>query len=337
MVAAPWYLPLSSPDDRLFARCMYCGRGFAHSVLFSRVPPGTSFAYDPLTGRIWSICGRCRRWNLIPLNERFEAVEELERHLRDRGRCVAATANIALYHSDDLELIRIGAALPVERAAWRYGRQLTARAAANQRPHRRIALLTAGAVARAGESIGAWKLDGDWGPSGIVDVLRWQRFGIVAWNGRSHCSYCGSVLHTLHFDSSWWLYPRFVQDELVVGVPCTRCDPWTPKHVFDVTGDDAHLLLRRALAYQHVSGADERTVEDATQLIRAAGSPETLLRGMSSGRSSLWRLGPLQTLALEMSANHLAERRALETWLAGVEAEWRAEEELARIVDRDLS
>jgi hypothetical protein len=334
MVAAPWFMPLTDPEDRLFARCMFCGDAFQRSRLFSRIPPGLSFAYDPAAGRIWSICTRCRRWNLIPLEERYEAVEELERVVRDRGRDMAATANIALFHADDLELVRIGSALTVERAVWRYGRQLAARAALNERPHRRIALITAGAVARAGRTLGAWKLDSH---AGIVDVLRWQRFGSIAWSGRTRCAYCGSVLHTLHFDSSWWLYPRIDQHELVVGVPCTRCDPWTPRHVFDVNGDDAHLLLRRALAYQHVTGADEHTVERATQLIRAAGSADSLLHGLSSGRTSLWSLGPLQTLALEIAANHLAERRMLQGWLAGLEAEWRIEDEVARVVDGELT
>ena len=337
MVAARWFLPLLDPDERLHTRCMYCRTAFPHSSLFSRIPPGTRFAYDPESGRVWSICNRCRRWNLIPLEERFEAVEELERAVRDDGTCIAATANIALYHTEELVLVRIGSALAVERAVWRYGRQLTARVPSNQRAHRRLALMTAGAVARAGESIGAWKLDGDWGPAGVVDVLRWQRFGSVAWNGRSGCPYCGSVLHTLHFDSSWWLYPRMEEGRLVIGVPCTRCDPWTPKNVFDVTGDDAHVLLRRALAYQHVTGADERTVARATQLIHDAGSADALVQRLSSGRASLWRLGPLHTLAFEIAANHLAERRALENGLHGMLAEWRAEDEIARIVDGDLT
>jgi hypothetical protein len=337
MVAAPWFMPLSDPDDRLFARCMFCGDAFPYSRLFSRIPPGLSFAYDPSSGRIWSICTRCRRWNLIPLGERYDAVEELERLVRDRGLDVASTANISLFHADDLELVRIGGALSLERAVWRYGRHLTARAARNEKPHRRIALITAGAVARAGQTLGAWKLDSDRGPAGIVDVLRWQRFGSVAWIGRTRCDYCGSVLHTLHFDSSWWLHPRIEHDALVVGVPCTRCDPWTPRNVFDVTGDDAHLLLRRALAYQHVTGADEHTVERATQLIRAAGSADSLLHGLASGRTSLWSLGPLQTLALEIAANHMAERRMLQGRLAGLEAEWRIEDEVARVVDGELT
>lgn len=337
MTESQWFLPDAGPDDRLFTRCMFCSTRFEHSVLFSRVPPGVSFAYDPETGRIWSICSRCRRWNLIPLEERFAAIEALEREVRDRGRRIAGTANVSLYHTRDLELVRVGVALPVERAVWRYGRHMTSRAAVNQRTHRRIALMTAGAVARAGQTLGAWKLDSDWGPAGIIDVLRWQRFGSVAWHGRTRCDHCGSVLHTLHFDSSWWLYPRMDGAQLVVGVPCTRCDPWTPEHVFDVTGDDAPLLLRRALAYQHASGADEREVARATALIASAGSPEALLQRLSSGRSSLWRMGPLQTLALEMAANHLSELHLVEQWLLGLEAEWRVEDELARIVDAELS
>jgi hypothetical protein len=336
MVPANWYGHLLDRDQRLYPRCLFCRASFQRSSLFDRVPPGNRFAYDPATGRIWSICTRCRRWSLIPIEERFEAIEELERVVRDVGVCVAATANIALFHADDLELVRIGSARDVERAVWRYGRRLAAHAPAAGRRHRGLGLVTAGAIARVGESVGAWKLEGDWGPRGIVDVLRWQRFGSVAWNGRSGCPFCGSVLHTLHFDSSWWLHPRMEEGRLVVGVPCTRCDPWSTSKVFDVTGEDADVLLRRALAYQNVTGADERTIAHATQIILGAGSAELFVTRLSTGRSSLWRLGPLQNLALEIAANHLAERRALEPWLLGMAAEWRAQDELARIIDDEL-
>ena len=91
----------------------------------------------------------------------------------------------------------------------------------------------------------------------------------VAWTGRTPCPFCNSVLHTLHFDVSWWLRPRMDDGRLIIGVPCTRCDPWTPRNVFDVTGASAQQLLRRALAYQHVTGASERDVSQATKLLDA--------------------------------------------------------------------
>ncbi|HEX6308040.1 MAG TPA: hypothetical protein VFZ69_07625, partial [Longimicrobiales bacterium] len=247
------------------------------------------------------------------------------------------TATIALYAVDDITIVRIGPAPLVERVAWRYGRELIERDAALRRRSTRLAGLATGAIARAGESLGAWRLDRYWGPSDTADILRWQRFGSVAWTGRVVCPYCGSVLHTLCFDSSWWLRPRMVDGRLVVGVPCTRCDPWTPRNVFDVTGEDAQVVLRRALAYQHIAGAGERAVGHAASLIECAGSADALLHELSTGRSSLWGLGSIRTIALEIAVNHLAERQQMERRLNAWEAVWRIEEPIARIIDEDLS
>jgi hypothetical protein len=337
MSAAPWFMPLDAPGERLYTRCLFCGCGFPRNTLFDRVPPGERLAYDPARGRIWSICARCSRWNLIPVEERFDAIDVLEREVSDRAYCVGSTANVALFMTDDLTIIRIGHATLLERASWRYGQELVRRSAAFNRSRTRFAANTVGVLARVGEMFGAWTIDRDWGPSGAADILRWQRFGSIAWQGRTPCPYCGSVLHTLHYDVSWWLHPRIESGGLVLGVPCTRCDPWTPRNVFDVTGDEAQQLLRRVLAYQHIAGATERDVTHAAKLIERAGSAERLVSEMSSGRISLWSLGRTRTIALDIAANHLAERQQLELHLHGIEAEWRIEDALARIVDDELS
>jgi hypothetical protein len=337
MSAANQFLPADARAERLYTRCLFCGCGFSRNALFDSVPPGERLAYDPARGRIWSICTRCHRWNLIPIDDRFDAVDVLERVIRDRAHFLAGTANITWYEVDDLSVVRVGRAPLVERVSWRYGRELVRRGVAYERPRTKLAAATVGALARVGELCGAWQLDRDWGPSGAADILRWQRFGSVAWTGRTPCPYCYSVLHTLHFDVSWWLRPRIDGGRLVVGVPCTRCDPWTPRNVFDVTGASAQQLLRRVLAYQHVAGAGERDVAHAAKLIERAGSAERLVHDLSDGRTSLWSLGPLRTLALEIAANHLSERSVLELRLHALEAEWRIEEVLAGIVDEELS
>jgi hypothetical protein len=55
------------------------------------------------------------------------------------------------------------------------------------------------------------------------------------------------------------------------------------------------------------------------------------------GNRSLWRLGPVRTLALEMSLNQSAERRLLDQRLRALETSWRKEEEIAAIVDDELT
>jgi hypothetical protein len=87
-------------------------------------PVGTRLAFDPVRGRLWVICTSCHRWNLSPLDERWEAIEECER--RFRGTHVRySTDNIGLaWLPEGVALVRIGPALKPEIAAWRYGRLL---------------------------------------------------------------------------------------------------------------------------------------------------------------------------------------------------------------------
>jgi hypothetical protein len=282
---------------RLFQRCLFCRGEFPPNALFGLVPPGEQLAYDPERGRIWSICARCRRWTLTPIEERSDAIDTLERAVTGRAVLLGSTPNVRLYHVEDIAIVRIGAAPLLERSAWRFGREILERATAFRSRRTRVRAAAAGALARVGETFGVLQLDRDWGPSGTADILRWSRFGSVAWDGRSACRHCNSVLHTLHFDATWWLHPRIESDVLVIGVPCTRCDPWSPVNVFDVAGDDALLLLRRVLAYQHVAGADEQGVRQASELIRTpvrriALSPASPPVAPRSGASAPCRRSP---------------------------------------------
>jgi hypothetical protein len=323
------------PVERLFSRCLFCGQRFPPSAVFGRVPPGDQLAYDPARTRLWSVCGRCRRWNLVPVEERFDAIDELERLVGARAELLAATENIALYGFDGLRIVRIGGARLLERATWRYGR-LGAHGVASRRAEF-VAAHAVDAVERLGAVPGLGRLTRNIDATRALDMVRWSRFGSVAWDGRARCSHCNSVLHALHFDISWWLHPRIEDGRLIVGVPCTRCDPWTPEKVFDVTGEDAYLVLRRVLSYQHVGAGLERHVRDATAIISDAGSARELLGDLSTGTRSLWRLGPGRRLALGMALDSIAETRQHELRLERYRSEWRVEEELARIVDDELS
>ena len=338
MVAARTFQTESGAGERLYHHCLFCAREFRPNSDYGRLPPGRRLAYDPEKMRLWSICENCRRWNLIPIEERVDAIWRLERIVRDDAEMVAATDNISLHQADMLTIVRIGAATFLEQAAWRYGRQLRARNLAFHSRATRMSTLSVGAMAWLGESIRMWDLDIKWGPDAFADVLRWRQFGLDAWHGRSRCPHCNSVLHTLRFDLSWWLYPRLDEHgRLVVGVPCTRCDPWSTDKVFDITGAEAEVLLRRVLAYQHISGAEEPLLREATDLIASAGGTDELVRSCAGGRQSLWRLGSARTLALEIALSHSAERTLLDQRLRGLEQTWQQEEELASIIDDELT
>jgi hypothetical protein len=117
---------------------------------------------------------------------------------------------------------------------------------------------------------------------------------------------------------------------------CPRCGQYREAGL-RLSGEDADRTLRRVLAYHHFSGASEQRVRKATRLIEEAGSPQDLTRiVVRDGK----RLGDLQRtggIALEIAANESTEQHLLELELAELEAHWRREEELAAIIDGELT
>jgi hypothetical protein len=102
---------------------MFCHRPFGANAVLESFPVGRRLAFDSARGRLWVVCKRCERWNLSPVEERWEAVEGCERLFEDT-RLKVSTENIGLArHPEGLELIRIGRPQRPEFAAWRYGDQ----------------------------------------------------------------------------------------------------------------------------------------------------------------------------------------------------------------------
>lgn len=328
----------SATAARLFTRCLFCMRPFPENQVFGRVPPGKRLAYDVERGRLWSVCENCMRWNLVPIEERADAIWHLERIVRDEAEEAAHTDTISLHRAGELTIVRVGQASLAEQAWWRYGRALRRRQREHNRLGARVAAVAYGAVALVGEATGVVDLDIAWDDTAFADIQRWRHFGWAAWHGRVPCPQCGSVLRTVRYDLSWWLYPRFdAAGRLILGVPCSRCDPWSPDDVFDIKGTQAVQLLRRVLAYQHISGASERQVKAAAMEIAHVGSAAAYVQNCATGRSSIWRLGPQRALAFEMALGESAECAQLGADLASLERQWREEESIARIIDEELT
>jgi hypothetical protein len=240
------------------------------------MPRGRRIAYDPALGRLWVVCETCHRWNLCPLEDRHGALYELERIARDHARALTHTANISLLLAPPLTLIRVGDAGRAEQAWWRYGRELRRRRLTHDSTGSRVSAAAFGAVAYLLQSMGLTDRDVpiDWAETPVTDVLRWRRFGWAAWYGRERCPYCHSTLRALRYEASWWSYPIRAEDgaSIGLGVPCQRCDPWTPEKVYEIRGEGAENVLRRVLAYQNIAGASERRITDAAGAIEHAGS-----------------------------------------------------------------
>lgn len=321
-------------------RCLFCRAPFAENGVLGHVPRAKHIAYDPVRGRLWAVCPRCRRWSLAPIEEREGALHELERLARDRGRVVARTANISLIAAASLTLVRVGSAGLAERAAWRYGRELVHRRATFESSHSKLAAYTLGGLHAMGQIIGLADEDFaiDWKDTPVADVVRWRRFGWAAWHGRETCPHCLSTLRALRYDLAWWVYPLPGPDgRLGVGVPCQRCDPWTPDKLYELHGDSAENVLRRLLAYVNVSGASDRRVADAVGAIEQVGSVEAFALRAADQRRCLWKLGSVGAIGLEIALGETAETRMLDLGARAIEFVWRREEELARIIDEELT
>ena len=324
----------------MFTRCIFCHAQLAENQSLEHFRHGRKVAFDPSRGRLWAICAACGRWNLAPIEERWEALEELEKLSTDRARLLSKTDNIALLRAEDVELVRVGEARLTEEAWWRYGRDLLRRRKASHviQAAEGVAMVAA-AVATGGMAAGFV------GGSVFLPLARWWRFGSTAWRGESRCIRCGNPLEKLRFSDSGRLVLLHSGDaseagDVSVRLVCAFCgDAYgdAAGHVFTDTA--AESLLRRSLAYHHFRGASESRLREATRAIEAAGSVEGLTRGVARRRIPLRTLEKdhrTHAIALEIAVNEETERKLLELELAELERRWKEEEEIAAIADREL-
>ena len=107
----------------MYSACMFCNQPLGKNQVVEHFPIGRRLAFDSGKGRLWVVCRKCERWNLSPIEERWEALEECERSYHGI-RTRASTDNVGMArHREGLELVRIGEPLRPEFAAWRYGDQ----------------------------------------------------------------------------------------------------------------------------------------------------------------------------------------------------------------------
>lgn len=132
---------------------------------------GSRLAYDVIRGRLWVVCPACGEWNLTPLEERWEAIEECEQRFQT-AEARASTANVGISRATGVELIRIGPALRDELANWRYGPRF-------HRRRRRAQVLTAGSAIVAGASAGGAILFGALASGAVVAL--WTGALVVSW------------------------------------------------------------------------------------------------------------------------------------------------------------
>lgn len=316
---------------------MFCKRPLGSNDVVETFPVGRRLAFDPARGRLWVVCRKCRRWNLTPLEQRWEAVETCERLFRDTP-LRASTDQIGLArHAEGLELVRIGKPPRGEFAAWRYGdlfrRRLRKYAAVTP-------LSTAAGLLVAQASLPAAV------PFGVLAA-------VLAW------SYRGTAAKTLiggREASEAPMDPGAVVKFSRMDVETIKMFPadGTPGFVVEMirrgrgasfAGDDARRVASVILPKLNQSGGTRRAVQAAVAEIEVRGHPERYLahavpdnaRRNKRDISGYVKNMPKPTrLALEMALHEEQERRALEGELWVLEQAWREAEEIAAIADRLL-
>ena len=314
----------------MYSSCLFCSTRLGTNEVLEQFPRGRRLAFDGAKGRLWAICGTCSQWNLAPLEERWEAVEECERIFR-ATRLRVSTPNIGLgKHRSGLELVRVGRPLRPELAAWRYGPRLTRRRWRYLIGGTGVAA-TLGAVVLGGLAVGAlsaygahlaWNLG-----SGLRNTARRQR--IVArtlTNARVPVAIRERDLTTA----------RLVRRD-------DRAASWVlcidhPGAALELTGMEALRVAGLVLARVNARGASARELRAAADQLEWYEDPAgAFATAASSGGHEdgvlLSSLFDRERLTLEMAAHDESERRAMDGELAALEAAWRTAEEIATFVD----
>ncbi len=313
----------------MYKACMFCNKPLCGNEVLETFPVGRRIAFDASRGRLWVVCRKCERWNLSPLEERWEAVEAAERIFRGT-RVRVSTDQIGLAkHPEGLELVRIGEPMRKEFAAWRYGDQF------GRRRKRQILVGAGAAVVLGGVVLGGVA-------TGVISGVMLGQSGNFynAWvNGRTLVKLRvddGRVIKLKRPDIVGTRI-RPADDELGFKVEVRR---GKKKEWFE--GEEARRVAGTILPKMNAMGGKPQTVQDAVTEIEAHGHPERFLLDVAEGDRFLDKKGvpgyvnkmPKPTkLALEMALHEEQERRALQGELWLLERAWEEAEEIAAISD----
>jgi hypothetical protein len=349
----------------VYSTCTFCHAPLGTNEALERFPVGRKLAIDQSRGRLWAVCIACGQWNLSPIEERWEAIEEGERLYRDARRRVS-TDHIGLARlRDDTELIRIGEPQRPEFAAWRYGERFAKR----WRYGGSIGVAVGLAVTTVGKMGAVIVNTVGSGPAiGIASVVLatrvvQRRATAVRLELPEHGNvrltyahlYHAKVLRRREATGGWALRVPFEPQ----GVPARIArfnDPF-----ITLEGDVARAAAARMWPRLNRSGGRKQDVREALRLLEAHRDADSLLRLTAShGRQveegdrfalvdpperddrERVRMAPGEIttiaaplrLAVEMALHEEDERQLMRGELADIERRWKEAEEIAAIADR---
>lgn len=317
--------------------CLYCAADLQTNPVLETFPVGTRLAFDAKRGRLWVVCRRCEQWNLTPLEVRWEAIEDLERLYRETPLRVASSEIGMARHRGGLDLVRIGAPLRPEFAAWRYGDQF------GRRQRRTLLRWAAGATVLGGLGVGSAALGGLGALQVGLNLYSVWHHAIERARPAAHVPIESGASLSLSLDAIGAMKLRPGEGSSHF----EGADPWhlTWKTAKDpaatvLQGDDARRVLRHVMPVLNQGGAGRRDVESAVGELEMAGAPERLIgqtearaRKQGAGYRTLGGLPTPLRLALEMAVHEEAELNAAEGELSWLESAWREAESTAVILD----
>ena len=332
----------------MYSTCLFCNSALGANQVIEAFPVGRRLAIDQAKGRLWVVCPKCERWNLTPLEERWEAIEQSEKLYRDARKRVA-TDNVGLARlADGTTIVRIGEPLRPEFAAWRYGDQF------GRRRNRQV-LMAAGGIAAvgavftgfaaAGIGVGgfAWMfansgqalIRGD--PEEVIAKIPTERHGVIIVRRR----HLAETTLSRDDDGLMALDLRFKDGaDRFVGREAERIASIVLPKVNRYGGN--RKAVEEAVAEIERDGTAEAYIDRLTMVSRDYTRPSKRGRRLQRafneaewhrGDKGLFGLPGPHRLALEMALHEEAERRAMQGELRELEIAWQAAEEIAEISD----
>jgi hypothetical protein len=331
----------------MYTACIFCHASLGANEAIEHFPVGRRLAFDSAKGRLWVVCRKCERWNLTPLEERWEAIEECERAFSDT-RLRVSTDNVGLARlREGIELVRIGKPMRPEFAAWRYGDQF------GRRARTRMYYLGAVAAVGLGAAVATPLL------VGTTIASAFSIFQLVHHGGELYAHRRVRARIPVSGGSGTVAVRRTDTKRILIS---TDGDRWAlqfrarkgspPLTVLE--GDAALRAAAAILPIVNYNGASKKAVSNAVSLVDQY--PDVNRLFLSATRRT-WLVDPVSNrwvmrdkaganagvslqdvpgetlLALEMATHEDVERRALDGELALLTDAWRQAEEIAKIAD----
>lgn len=346
----------------MYSTCLFCHASLGSNDVVEHFPVGRRLAFDAAKGRLWVVCRHCERWNLTPIEERWEAIEECEKLFRSTTLRMS-TEHIGLARvREGLELVRIGNPQRPEMAAWRYGDQFGKRRV-RYWGYAAAGVLAIGALYVGGIEVGVLAGGGVNIAFNGINFARnaiWKRRTVAyvptpdgtARVLRGHLPSV-RIVSDAHGDPMLQFNRRPYADEprtqarwLDAGTIRRRRWESLPGRRVELSLEQSAPALAALLPAINARGGSQRVVSTAVDMLGARGT-YGLLRDAAASRataSAFSRRGLIQPgqllhlpaelrLALEMATHEDQERAALEGELKALEERWREAEEIAGIAD----